>query len=306
MMNVIISENLYDHEFVDKYVVGFEEYKQRIAKFDKKKVSEITWADPNIVEAIAHTFATRGPGMIMTAPAGMNHYTNGTWAARAVHGLLAICGYLGVSGGGFQYISSDCGPFQSSSITLANMLPSSVKPVVESGTRIPEYVLSHQESPLKVLIIQAASPMTQWPNAIKTKAALERIPFKVCVDIEMTDTARMCDIMLPATTLFEHHNLMQSELHRVVQYAPKIVDPQGEARHELEIWKGIAERLGLGRFFRLTELDAINLYEQMAAMTKDNDIKKIILDIAKEEKTHVGEFLTLLLRKDGDQGAELE
>jgi rubrerythrin len=48
----------------------------------------------------------------------------------------------------------------------------------------------------------------------------------------------------------------------------------------------------------IAELDAINLYEQMAAMTKNNDINKILLDIAKEEKTHVGEFLTLLLKKD--------
>jgi rubrerythrin len=56
----------------------------------------------------------------------------------------------------------------------------------------------------------------------------------------------------------------------------------------------------------IAELDAINLYEQMAAMAKHNDIKKILLDIAKEEKTHVGEFLTLLIRKDGEQGLELE
>src|SRR3972149_2162476 len=56
----------------------------------------------------------------------------------------------------------------------------------------------------------------------------------------------------------------------------------------------------------IAELDAINLYEQMAAMTKNKDIKKILLDIAKEEKTHVGEFLTLLLKKDGEQGVELE
>ena len=56
----------------------------------------------------------------------------------------------------------------------------------------------------------------------------------------------------------------------------------------------------------IAELDAINLYEQMAAMTKNGDIKKILLDIANEEKTHVGEFLTLLLKKDGEQGAELD
>jgi len=56
----------------------------------------------------------------------------------------------------------------------------------------------------------------------------------------------------------------------------------------------------------IAELDAINLYEQMAAMTKNNDIKKILLDIAKEEKTHVGEFLTLLQKNDREQGVELE
>jgi rubrerythrin len=56
----------------------------------------------------------------------------------------------------------------------------------------------------------------------------------------------------------------------------------------------------------IAELDAINLYEQMAAMTDNRDIRKILLDIAKEEKTHVGEFQTLLLREDKEQVKELE
>ena len=56
----------------------------------------------------------------------------------------------------------------------------------------------------------------------------------------------------------------------------------------------------------IAELDAINLYEQMAAMAENPDIKKIILDIAKEEKTHVGEFQALLLELDRQQAEELE
>jgi len=56
----------------------------------------------------------------------------------------------------------------------------------------------------------------------------------------------------------------------------------------------------------IAELDAINLYEQMAGMTEDENIKKILLDIAKEEKTHMGEFQTLLLKKDKEQEKELE
>ncbi|GAB5047240.1 ferritin family protein [Thermodesulfovibrio sp. TK110] len=60
-------------------------------------------------------------------------------------------------------------------------------------------------------------------------------------------------------------------------------------------------RIGL-----IAELDAINLYEQLASLTNDEKIKAIFLDIAREEKTHVGEFLTLLLMNDEEQEDELE
>lgn len=257
--NEIISRGLHDKDFVEHYVHGFEEFRKRIAEYNKKKVSSITWVDVNTIENIAFTFATHGPALIMTAPAGMNHYTNGTWAARAVHSLLAICGYIGVSGGGFQYLSSDNSPFNGNSVTLNHLLDSSVEPVVPSGTYIPEYVLSREESPLDVLVIQAASPMTQWPNRNKTKEALEKIPFKVCIDLELTDTAQLCDIVLPATFIFEHDNLVHSELHRIVQFAPKIVEPQGEAVDEFFIWKGVAERLGIEDHFQLTPREAMKL-----------------------------------------------
>ncbi len=60
-------------------------------------------------------------------------------------------------------------------------------------------------------------------------------------------------------------------------------------------------RIGL-----IAELDAINLYEQLASLTNDEKIKAIFLDVAREEKTHVGEFLTLLLMNDEEQEDELE
>jgi len=56
----------------------------------------------------------------------------------------------------------------------------------------------------------------------------------------------------------------------------------------------------------IAELDAINMYEQMAALAKDGNIKKMLLDIAKEEKTHMGEFQRLLLNRDKEQVQELE
>ena len=56
----------------------------------------------------------------------------------------------------------------------------------------------------------------------------------------------------------------------------------------------------------IAELDAVNLYEQMAALTDNKEVKEVLLDIAKEEKTHVGEFQTLLLREDEQQVQEME
>lgn len=60
-------------------------------------------------------------------------------------------------------------------------------------------------------------------------------------------------------------------------------------------------RLGI-----IAELDAVSLYEQLAAKTKDDKIREVLLDIAKEEKTHVGEFQALLLQRDKEQAKELE
>ena len=62
----------------------------------------------------------------------------------------------------------------------------------------------------------------------------------------------------------------------------------------------------IARVGMIAELDAINLYEQLAAMTENVNIKRVLLDIAKEEKTHMGEFQTLLLKYDKEQVDELE
>lgn len=59
------------------------------------------------------------------------------------------------------------------------------------------------------------------------------------------------------------------------------------------------------RIGMIAELDAVNLYEQLAEMAENKDIKKVFLEIAKEEKTHVGEFESLLLELDDEQAQEL-
>lgn len=62
----------------------------------------------------------------------------------------------------------------------------------------------------------------------------------------------------------------------------------------------------LARIGMIAELDAINLYEQLAALAKDPLLKRVFLDIANEEKTHLGEFLEILKKYDPKQVEEIE
>jgi rubrerythrin len=86
--------------------------------------------------------------------------------------------------------------------------------------------------------------------------------------------------------------------------------PEEDMLSKVPINLGRIEKKGLDREILrsgiIAELDAINLYEQMADMTRNKNIKKLLLDVAREEKTHVGEFQALLLIEDKEQGKELE
>jgi rubrerythrin len=75
---------------------------------------------------------------------------------------------------------------------------------------------------------------------------------------------------------------------------------------ELGKTRGKGLNMEIMRTAIIAELDAINLYEQLAAQTEDASLKKVLLDVAGEEKTHVGEFETMLLRIDKEQVKELE
>jgi len=82
----------------------------------------------------------------------------------------------------------------------------------------------------------------------------------------------------------------------VLSQIPIKLEKLGREKFDMELL-----RVGM-----IAELDAVNLYEQLAAATENEDLKKVFLDIAKEEKTHFGEFQALLLKLDKEQIEELE
>ena len=89
MAHVIIEENLYDKEFVEKYVHGFEEYKNYVRKFPPEKVQEITGADADLIREAARLYAGNKPSGIQFSVSTIVHHINGFSELQG--GVLSDC-----------------------------------------------------------------------------------------------------------------------------------------------------------------------------------------------------------------------
>ena len=98
MLNVIVSEGLYDREFVTQWTVGFDKLAEQVKGYTPERTEEITWVPAEMVRNIARMYATNGPAIISMGT-GADHSTNGIQSIRAVATLVSITGNLDVPGG---------------------------------------------------------------------------------------------------------------------------------------------------------------------------------------------------------------
>lgn len=98
MANVIVEEGLYAKEFVENYTLGFEEYKEYLKGFDPEEVEKITWVPADKIREAARMWATAGAGTMYTGPHATTHHNNGVQNTRAIHGLIALAGYIDKEG----------------------------------------------------------------------------------------------------------------------------------------------------------------------------------------------------------------
>ena len=110
---------------------------------------------------------------------------------------------------------------------------------------------------ISVLHITNADPVMQNPGSSGIVEAMRSVPFKVCTEIFMTETAKECDLVLPAATyLEEDHDWLGSYWHSYLVRSGRVVGPQGKAKSDIEIYDGLAKTLGL-------KTDLLKLYEEM-------------------------------------------
>lgn len=248
MARVILDEGLEDHSYIEANVLGFDEFSSMLKNYPVDRVAEITGIATEKIKWLAVLYATQKPGSIQLG-FGMQRYSNSGSAVRAIDALAAIAGNIGIAGGGANY---SCGyPGKMKADISARDKRTHHRSFPKAA--IPRHILQADDPPVKALFITRANPATQLPDSSLTRKAFQSVEFRVVVDLELTETAEMADVVLPCTTFFEQENIYSSWGHNYIIYGRQAIPPLGEAKNDWDIFSGLARRLGFGEEYGSSE-----------------------------------------------------
>lgn len=242
LMHVIIAERLYDADFIARRTVGFDALAERVAAYPPERVAAITGLAGDDIVCLAREYATTQPAFIRIGN-GLQHHTNGGMAVRAITCLPALVGAWRYPAGGA--IKSNHGYAQMNE--RARQRPDLL------GGRQPRTISMNQlgwalleaDPPVRALFVYNSNPAVVAPDQTRVLQGLAREDlFTVVHEQLMTDTARFADVLLPATTHFEHTDLYTSYWHLYVQLARPAIAPLGEAKSNVELFRLLAKRMG--------------------------------------------------------------
>ena len=247
MMNVIITEDLVDHDYVEKYTLGYDELKERAADYPPEKVSEITGIPPEDIRTLAREFATTQASVIRIGVAVERH-AGGGQTVRALTCLPALVGSWRHVGGGILQLPVWAFPVKWDDL----MRPDWIKP----GTRVLNQwrlgpALTGKmalDPPIKSLFVYNSNPVVVAPEQDKTVQGLMREDlFTVISEQFLTDTALHADLVLPATTQLEQFDIMFSWGHFYLSLNQPAVEALGEAVPNTELFRRLAKNHGFRR-----------------------------------------------------------
>jgi len=261
LLHVIISEMLYEVKFVEEFTLGFDEFSEHIKGYTPEAVEKVTWVPADIIRQAGRIYAGSRPACILEG-ISLDHCTNGIQAIRGVVTLMAICGNYDIPGGN-SYV--DLMPRNSM------RLPEKVtKEAFDTGhpvyqqlmggeppvTLLPRAIITEKPYPIRAFIVQGGGVVNQFANAGRAIEALKKLDLFVCMDLFMTETAKLANIFLPACTFLE-----RTELFRMYMGLPlatlrtPAIEPLGESWPDWKLWFELAKRLGYGEYFPWNDVE---------------------------------------------------
>jgi anaerobic selenocysteine-containing dehydrogenase len=247
LMHIILRDGLQDADYIARYADGFDELQKRLPKYTPQQVSEWTGIAVADIELLAREYATQRPAAIRLNY-GIQRTTNGGAAVRAVCMLPVITGSWQETGGGLQLSLSGGFGLNTAGLERADlMLKSSLGQaarsinMVELGKALTEL----NDPPVKALVVYNCNPAAVCPEHNLVVRGLKRDDlFTVVHEQFLTDTTDYADVVLPATTFFEQKDLVKAYGHLYLQVSQQAIEPLGECRPNVELFRELALRMG--------------------------------------------------------------
>ncbi len=288
-INVIIKNELYDKDFVEKWTSGFEQLREHVSKYTPDYCSEITWIPADQIEKAALTFGKIKPACIMPGIGGACHSTNSFDLARSIAILIAITGNFEVPGGHVTKVAptgatrhcygSDFGVLQNlKPRQLRKKLGSKRYPFFQFMDLIPSEtiyraILEEDPYPVKALGLFAHNPMCALGNSQYIKKSLEALDFLFIADYFHTPTTKMADIVLPPAHWTERDDVEDLGMNNYIFCQPKALEPIPECRSEKQIFIDLAKRMGLNDYYKTIQ-ESLDYRLELAGVTFE-ELKKL-------------------------------
>ncbi len=246
MMHVIINESLYDADYVSRYTLGFDELRQRVQEYPPERVSRWTGLAAADIERLAREYATTRPAVIRVNY-GVQRSQNGGMAVRAITMLPCITGSWKEVGGGLQLSTSGAYPLDKLSVERADLMlksPLGREARVVNMSELGKALTQLDNPPVKAVFVYNSNPAAIAPNHNDViKGFLRPDLFTVVHEQFLTDTADYADIVLPATTFFEHKDLQHAYGHYHLQVSNQAIAPLGECKSNNDLFRELARRM---------------------------------------------------------------
>jgi molybdopterin guanine dinucleotide-containing S/N-oxide reductase-like protein len=263
MMRVIISEGLHDADYISKNVLGFDELRARMNEetYSPDNAAKITGIPAHDIVRLAREYATTRPAVIRLNY-GAQRSENGGMNIRAVAMLPALIGSWKEIGGGLQLSTSGGFPLNKSSLHRLDLMGKSLgRPArVINMSALGQALNKANDPPVKAVFVYNSNPAAVAPNHNAVVRGFMRPDlFTVVHEQFFTDTTDYADIVLPATTFFEHKELQTSYGHYYLQVSHAAIAPLGESRSNVDVFRELGQRFGFeDECFRETVDDMID------------------------------------------------
>ncbi len=257
MLHVIVTEKLYDKEFVENYVYGWEQFVERVHEYPPQEVAKITWVPENKIRAAARLFATTKPAGIQWGVA-IEQQNNCADNDRVLMALMAVTGNIDVPGGQVLFSTPKIRnvgqfgahrrlpPAQAEKRLGARRFRLAGNFAIINPKCVWDAILKEDPYPVKMLFFISSNPVMTRANAREVYRALEKVEFMVVSDFFLTPTAELADIVLPAATWLEMDYIGDFwKRHGYLLPRRKVVQI-GECRSDHEMLNDLAHRVGQG------------------------------------------------------------